>query len=280
MFTDRPDATKAGMHYLLAVAAAILSAVVAPWVGADGAGILTMATPLLAVLLMLLVVTRDGYRQAGWQGMGLHRAGRSAWGLAVLGPLLVLSATYAMVWGSALGHFVWPTEGGVVDLILDLVIGLVVAVGLALAEEIGWRGYFLPHLAGIGRTRALLLSGCLHGCWYLPLMLLTPYYHGDGSRWLIIPRFLLTLTAAGVFYGYLRLTSHSLWPVAVAHGAFNTLWGQFAALTTAGAAPLRLAYLAGESGLLTLVGTGARCVFQVTASMAVKASIDKWRFLV
>ena len=128
---------------------------------------------------------------------------------------------------------------------------------LALGEEIGFRGYLLPHLLKLGRTRALLLSGLLHGVWHLPLLLLTPFYHGDGNRWLIGPLFLLTLSAAGVFYGYLRLTSESIWPTALAHGAFNAFWNRFSLLTVAVGSPLVLEYLAGESGLFTLIGVVA-----------------------
>jgi membrane protease YdiL (CAAX protease family) len=227
--------------------------------GATGLGertvILNMLTPLLAVLLMLLVVTREGYHKAGWQALGLQRAGWRSWGLAMGAPLLVLSVTYGIVWLTGIGRLVWPTNQGVVDLILNLVINLLLAVLFALSEEIGFRGYLLPHLLTIGRTRALLLSGFLHGAWHLPIMLLTPYYHSDGNPWIVIPLFLLTLTAASVFYGYLRLTSANTWPAAVAHGAFNTLWNQFSMLTVAVGSPLVLEYLAGESGLLTLIGT-------------------------
>jgi len=98
------------------------------------------------------------------------------------------------------------------------------------AEEIGWRGYLLPHLLPLGPMRAMLLSGLLHGLWHLPLLLLTPFYHASGNRLLVVGLFLLTLTVAGLLYGYLRLTSGSVWPVALAHGALNTFWIQFSAL--------------------------------------------------
>ncbi len=117
----------------------------------------------------------------------------------------------------------------------------------------GWRGFLLPHLMQIGRTRAMLLTGFLHGVWHLPGMLLTPFYHGLGDRWIVVPLFMLSITAAGIFYGYLRLTSNSVWPVAIAHRAVNTFWDQFSTLTVA-VSPLAMEYLAGESGLFTLTG--------------------------
>jgi hypothetical protein len=73
-----------------------------------GQGILSvsMFTPLAAVLLMLLVLTRDGYTRAGWQALGLHRTGSwDSWALAVLGPLLVMGCTYAIIWSIGIGRW-------------------------------------------------------------------------------------------------------------------------------------------------------------------------------
>jgi membrane protease YdiL (CAAX protease family) len=213
-----------------------------------------MFTPLAAVLLMLLVVTRDGYTRAGWRTLGLHRAGWGSWRLAVLGPLLVLGCTYTIVWSTGIGRLDLTNSQGMIDFLLNLVISLIIGSLFALAEEIGWRGYLLPHLLSLEPMRALLLSGLLHGLWHLPLMLLTPFYHASGNRFIVVGLFLLTLTVAGVLYGYLRLTSGSLWPVALAHGALNTFWWQFSSLTVATSSSLLLEYLAGESGLLSLLG--------------------------
>lgn len=60
-----------------------------------------------------------------------------------------------------------------------------------------------------------------------------------------------TLTAAGVFFGFLRLRSHWVWPAAVAHGAFNTIWSALAVLAVP-TSTLWMEYLSGESGAITL----------------------------
>jgi hypothetical protein len=57
-----------------------------------------------------------------------------------------------------------------------------------------------------------------------------------------------------VFYGYLQLTSKSVWPATLAHDAINTFFELFA-LFTVTASPLALEYLAGETGALTLAAT-------------------------
>jgi len=37
-------------------------------------------TPTVAALIMLLVVTREGYSKEGWKSLGLHRLGLNAGG--------------------------------------------------------------------------------------------------------------------------------------------------------------------------------------------------------
>jgi membrane protease YdiL (CAAX protease family) len=72
--------------------------------------------------------------------------------------------------------------------------------------------------------------------------------------------FLLTLTAAGAVYGYLRLASDSLWPATLFHGAFNAFWDVFASITIA-VSPIATQYLSGEAGLLTLIGTAVAAAY-------------------
>jgi membrane protease YdiL (CAAX protease family) len=83
---------------------------------------------------------------------------------------------------------------------------------------------------------------------------LTPLYPIFGT-WLIIgPVFLLTLTFAGVFYGYLQLTSKSVWPATLAHGAINACLNTFF-LYTVTDSPVTLEYLATEKGVVMLAAT-------------------------
>jgi membrane protease YdiL (CAAX protease family) len=226
---------------------------------------IAMFSPLAAVLLMQFVVTRDGgTTRASWQILGLHQLGLRTWGFAILAPFLVMLCTYGIVWSTGIGRLDQSALDGVIAMdgpasilrtIFNILLGLVMSTGIALAEEIGWRGYLLPHLLPLGRTRALLLSGLLQGIWHLPILLLTPFYHEGGDRLVVVALFLLTLTAAGVFYGYLRLISKSVWPAALAHGSFNMWWATFTAITVAVGSADVLEYWAGESGVITLVET-------------------------
>jgi membrane protease YdiL (CAAX protease family) len=252
MFSNLNDIAKAVVFYALAFGLGVVTVLLAPLLGDEPAGLLIMLMPLIAVVLMLLVVTRDGYSRAGWRALGLRRAGWRGWPLALAGPVAVLGFTYAVTWASGIGHVVSPA-GGPADAALNFVIDLLIGTIFALGEEIGWRGYFLPHLLPLGQRRALLLSGLLHGAWHLPLLLMTSFYHGLGNRLIVIPLFLITLSAAGVCYGYLRLTTGSAWPAAILHGTFNSVWSLLSKLTI-GASPVLLEYVAGESGIATLLG--------------------------
>src|ERR671928_1425042 len=98
MFPGLSELTK-GLTFYAIVFALVVGVAFAPL---DGHTLLlvAMAMPALAVLLMLLVVTRDGFSRAGWASLGLHRAGIKGWPLAVLAPLAVLGAAHGFVWST------------------------------------------------------------------------------------------------------------------------------------------------------------------------------------
>jgi len=213
-----------------------------------------MLTPALATVIMLYVLTSDGYKRKSPFSLGLTRSGWHSWGLALLIPLVVLIITYGLAWSSRAAGFLAPAgEGWFPDLLINLLIALLILIPLDLGEEIGFRGYLLPRLRELGPTKAVLISGFLHGTWHLPLILLTSFYLTEGNRLLTIPLFLMLLTAAGVMYGMLRLTTNSLWPSVILHAAFSAFLDVFATSTVA-RSPLTI-YLVGESGVLTLVVT-------------------------
>ena len=97
--------------------------------------------------------------------------------------------------------------------------------------EIGWRGFLLPRLREVtSPRRAAVLTGFLHGLFHVPLITLTTSYDSVGSPWLVAPIVVATITAGGVLYAWLWERSASIWPVAIAHNAVNTVLD--AAVTT------------------------------------------------
>lgn len=250
MFSSLSDIKKVIVFFCLVIALSLTTISLIP---GEAVVPVNMFTPLAAALLMLFVLTREGYTAAGRASLGLHRAGFRGWGLALLLPLPVLLLNYGLVWSTGLAALVVP-GGDVMRLLIKLPIGLMTGLVLVSGEQVGFRGYVLPRLEGLGRQQAVLISGLLHAIWHLPLIFLTPYYHSGGNLLIVTPLFLLTLTAAGVIYGYLRLAYDSLWPAVLLHSAFNAYWGLFTAVTVA-SSPLAAEYLGGESGLLTLIPT-------------------------
>ncbi len=210
-------------------------------------------TPTAAALLMLLVVTRDGYSREGWKSLGLHRLGLNVWWIAFGVTLLITVAASAVVWATPLASFIMP-EGGILDPVISFLIQVVIlALTFALAEEIGMRGYLQPHLMSLGRRRALLLVGLVWATWHMPLILLTPVFP-VGNKLISLPLFYGTVVAASCFYGYLRIYTGSVWPASIAHAVHNAAWGALGAFTATSSAVLVNKYLVGDYGLLILVG--------------------------
>jgi uncharacterized protein len=83
---------KGATFYLITLGLALLVALFGP-TDTDTIQILNMLTTTAGVLLMLLVITPDGYHRAGWAELGLHRAGWRYWPLALLAPSAVLDAS-------------------------------------------------------------------------------------------------------------------------------------------------------------------------------------------
>jgi uncharacterized protein len=256
LFTKLGDTSQAAIFSVLvlvmatAVALAIRLLELVPNLGM---WILWSCTPTVAALIMLLVVTREGYSREGWKVLGLHRLGLSIWWIAFGLTLLITVAASAVVWATPLASFVVP-EGGIVDSLLNFLIQVVILMlTFSLAEEIGIRGYLLPKLLSLGRTRALALSGLVFATWHMPLILLTPVFP-IGKELISVPLFYATVVAASFVYGYLRLYAGSVWPTSLAHAVHNAAWDTLGAFTVTSYPVIVNKYLVGDFGVLILVG--------------------------
>ena len=267
MFTKLTDSSKGAIFAVLVLCLAVGAALLIRFL--DISSNLVMfsiwsITPTVATLIMLLVVTREGYSKEGWKSLGLHRLGLNVWWIAFGVTLLITVAASAIVWSTPLASFVVP-EGGIIDPILGFFIffGMTV-VWFGLAEEIGMRGYLQPHLMALGRTRALFLVGLVFATWHMPLIFLAPAQVNfpTGNLLLFFPLFYGTVVAASFFYGYMRIYTGSIWPASIAHAVHNAVWNVVGAVTLITASPLLVnVYLVGDFGLLILIGTAIGAIW-------------------
>lgn len=238
------------VFYAVAVLLAVLVALTSRDPQGGGLLGLYMFTPLLGLVAMQLL------RGGGWRefigGLGLGRAGLSGWAFALLmPPVLIGLVTLAVAATGAVELAPAADRPPMLAILPMLAAGIAIGCVLALGEEVGWRGWLLPRLLPLGLWPAMLVTGFLHAAWHLPAILITPHYHGDGSPWLIVPGFLIVLTLAGVAYGYVRLSTQSLWPAVIMHSTINVCLARAAAVTLPADAAMA-DYLGGESGVFTI----------------------------
>jgi membrane protease YdiL (CAAX protease family) len=120
--------------------------------------------------------------------------------------------------GTSLPMPIWVLV--VVDL-AALPLNSLIASGLALGEEIGWRGFLYPRLrAKIGDTLAVVTVGVIWGVWHAPLLLLGYNYPTLAPGWRLVwmSVFCIQLTA---ILAWVRQRSRSVWPAAIGHGTVN-----------------------------------------------------------
>jgi membrane protease YdiL (CAAX protease family) len=238
-------------YLVLAFSLAIGIAVAMPHAGINV--LLSAFAPIAALALITFTTTPRGRRRALWGEFGLNRSGKHTWAFASIVPMLLAGSAYgvALLLDVADLRDINLSSSGVAAWSLNLISTLAFMTVLFLAEEIGWRGSMLPRVQQLtSRRRAALVTGFVHGCFHLPLILVATTYDEHGSRWVVAPLVVATITMGGVFYAYLWDRTGSVWPVAMAHGAVNTAFaiGAGAVVATSEA---DLAYIAGESGIAT-----------------------------
>lgn len=95
----------------------------------------------------------------------------------------------------------------------------------AFGEEYGWRGFLLKRLASLyGLTVGLVATGIIWGLWHAPLILMG-FNYPSYPNFVGVSIFTIWTVLAGIFLGWLRVKSGSVYPAALAHGAMNAYLG-------------------------------------------------------
>jgi uncharacterized protein len=214
-----------------------------------------MYTPALACVIARLI-GREGFRDVSfkWGGLVGTRASLTAWLL----PVAVGFIAYGVAWGMGLVAFRSPEHGQFTSIAnpvvrflatipLALTIGTLFSCLSAFGEELGWRGYMVPRLVDAQVPAADVVSGLVWCFWHVPLILWGGYAVGKYPL-LSVLLFILTILPVALLYFRWRMTSGSIWPTVIAHGAWNVvIQGVFDAYSTGDGAALWV----GESGVLT-----------------------------
>ena len=96
----------------------------------------------------------------------------------------------------------------------------------AFGEELGWRGMLYPTLAERMSTRAAaLVTGVIWGLWHAPVIAMGHNYGMGYAGFPVAGILTMTLacTAMSCWLCLFRQRSGSVWPCALAHGAFNAI---------------------------------------------------------
>src|SRR5829696_3828385 len=264
MFTKLADTSKAAIFAVLVLCMSVGAALLVKMLGLSGFGLAAVwsFTPTVAALIMLLVVTREGYSKEGWKTLGLHRLGLNVWWIAFGVTLLITVAASAVVWATPLASFVVP-EGGILNSVVInfLIQFLLLVFTFSLGEEIGMRGYLQPRLMSLGRTRALLVVGLVWATWHMPLYYFVAKLFPVGNVLFFLPLFYGTIVAASFFFGYLRIYTGSIWPASIAHAVHNAAWESLAAFTVTSSPVLVNFYLVGDYGILIVIGVAMGAIW-------------------
>lgn len=167
----------------------------------------------VAILLIATLHGRVGVRKL-FRRLLKWRVGLRWYVVVLILPMLVLL-------GLSLSVRFGGSSPAVDATIISAVVLLALSIfpGSALGEELGWRGFALPHLqADRSALGASIVLGALWGVWHLPL-----YMSGKDSRPpSIFPAFVIAAIALSVFYTWMyNSTQGSLLIVVLFHAATN-----------------------------------------------------------
>ncbi len=201
---------------------------------------LGMWGPGLSVLLVTKLVLRESWRTTTIDRLGPKRCYLWAWFLPAAGTLASTGLTAALTAANFDPHFsrfretleaqglvlpipLWAVVAS--QIVAALTIAPLINAPFALGEELGWRGFLLPRLmkAGLGPWPALVLSGVIWGVWHAPVIAQGHNY--PDHPYLGVLLMIVFCTLLGIIFGWLQLSSGSVWVPTIAHGALNAIAG-------------------------------------------------------
>ena len=180
-------------------------------------GILGPYSPLIAAIIMLKIITKEGFKNTQ---LGIKKVRWYYWVLALLLPLfwnVVQDALQLILGFTELDWHEIPK--GLYRIPINLFAGLIIFIG----EEFGWRSYLLQKLRPLGRWNALLLSGIFWSLWHAPLLIIPNLHDGLQLEFLGAVLSLFIFVLFGFIFGWLYIESKSVWPCVLMHSFNNQI---------------------------------------------------------
>ncbi|WP_419784944.1 CPBP family intramembrane glutamic endopeptidase [Pseudodesulfovibrio sp.] len=192
-----------------------------------------MWIPGLAALITAKFVERNSWRELR-ESLLLRFGSAGPWVLMIPVVPLLFAAMYGLTWGLGLGspdptlttltsatgsQGISSDDVFKVMLPMSALVGPIVNFAFGLGEELGWRGFLLPRLLPLGKSRAYLVLGIIWGLWHAPLILAGFDYPGHPFSGVIM--MCILCTAFGIFLGEMTLHFRSALLAGFIHGAVN-----------------------------------------------------------
>ncbi|MHB8776842.1 MAG: CPBP family intramembrane glutamic endopeptidase [Anaerolineales bacterium] len=204
----------------------------------QGVWALAMWGPGIAAIVTTLVVAKNPFSSLRLNTLGPKRFYLWAWFLPIvltiaggLTTLLFGMAKLDMNFTMIRDAMASAASGGEIPIGVIVISQIVLAILLApffnmlftLGEELGWRGFLLPHLMPLGQWKAILVSGVIWGFWHAPVIMQGHNYPG----YPILGVFMMIVFCVllGAIFSWMYLNTKSPWVAALAHGSVNAVAG-------------------------------------------------------
>lgn len=184
---------------------------------APGLGVIVWGTAPFVAALVMKFVLRDK------TALGFNPAvrGNGRWYAlsALLYPLAI-----ALVLGVGLLIDTTTLHKMTIPLLLTAMLPFAVTYFIfAFSEEVGWRGYLTPKVAGINNGLfGYVVIGVIWALWHFPY-LRELWAHTSEGLVTLLPRFILGTIVAAIVYGEIRKRSGTVWPAVLMHWLGNTI---------------------------------------------------------
>ena len=204
---------------------------------------LTMLTPTIVLLIFIAF----GHIPLDWDVLGLRSPSIFGWFLGPIVPFVYTLATLFFLRRFAhvknfsiekdgklklenvktlLDKWVPPPKKPLVyifDFFITVLLVAILTLPLGLGEELVWRGYLQPiFVERFGMIPGILILGLVWGFWHLPINL-AGYNDSEAPKLNAFVLFIVQTIAMSFVFGWIRIVTGSVWPVALAHMAHNVM---------------------------------------------------------